>query len=200
MYALKSIALALLLTFSSLAFAANLGPVKLSGLYTYSDVPELLQTLEVRVVRLYRAEDHEELKRLKQDGFHCGRVDSKTSRCARILTQAPLPEKVEKRIAARFKGASVEFGAESSDPQVLFEGDDIIEYLVSQPMRVMKEHYENYRYFIGGDLHKLQTGENIPSDFSFVVDHESRFNLIQSFSAALPNGFYRYLVALPFQK
>lgn len=170
------------------------------GTYTYSDVPELLQTIEVRVVKLYRDVDYSELGELKENGFHCLHVDSKTVRCARILTQAPLPQKVEDRIAKLFQGATIYFGAVSADAQVLYEGQNVIEYLITQPLRVMDEHYENYRYFINGDLHKLQSGEDIPSDHSFVADSSDRLSLIRTFSASTPNGFYRYLVALPFQK
>lgn len=171
-----------------------------AGTYTYSDVPELIQTLEVRVVKLYREIDYHELSELKESGFHCMHVDSKTSRCARILTQAPLPQKVEDKIARLYKGATVHFGQLTAAPQVLFEGEDIIEYLVPQSLRVMDKHYENYRYFMNADLHKLQSGEMIPSDHSFVIDGSERLGLITTFSATLPNGYYRYLVSLPFQK
>ncbi len=190
--------LTLILALSSSAFAID--RFDFSGRYTYSDVPELLQTIEVRVIKLYRQIDFLELKHLKEQGFSCKHVDSKTSRCARILTQAPLPQSVEDKIKARFAGATIEFGKLEGEPQVLFEGEGLIEYLVNQPVRVMKDHYEHYRYFMSGDLHKLQTGSEIPSDHSFVIDHESRLSLIRTFAARLPNGFYRYIVALPFQK
>ena len=172
----------------------------LVGNYKFNGQFEILQAFQIRVVRLYRDIDREELRQLKSDGFTCSYVDSKTARCKRFENVRALPQSVKNRLLATYQNSEIDFAPLRAAPDVLFKGDSYTEYLMPGQVDFMGQSWQEYRYFESDQLHKAQTGQEIPSKYSFIIDSESKLRLVFTSSKTLSNGFYSYLLALPFLK
>lgn len=184
----------------------GLGPVQagemlpLQGEYQFEGQFNILQSYQIYVVRLYRDSDRAKLAELKATGFTCDYVDSKTARCKRFEDVTTLPSNVTQRLQKRYQDVSVLVSAASQAPDVLNKGEHYTEYLVHQPIHVGALYWQNFRYFESDELHKIQTGLEIPASFSFVVESTDRLQLINLEASTTENGYYSFLVGIPFSK
>lgn len=193
---MKKLIATFMLILSTNLFASDIYP--LAGNYEFAGTPQILQSFQITVVRLYRQQDHQRLAELKKEGFTCDYVDSKTARCKRFEQITELPQGLKNRLLARYQNMQVIFGELEGEPEVLYKGESYTEYLVSQEMSVGNAKWENYRYFESDDLHKVQTGTESPAAHSFVVDSADSLGLITLESSSTASGYMSYLISAPF--
>lgn len=193
---MKKLIVALMLMLSANLMASDIYP--LAGIYDFAGAPQILQSFQIEVVRLYRDQDRERLAELKGQGFTCDYVDSKTARCKRFEKVTELPPSLKNRLLARYQNIQVIFGELEGEPEVLHKGESYTEYLVTQEMSVGSAKWENYRYFESDDLHKVQTGTESPAAHSFVVDSADSLGLITLESSSTASGYISYLISAPF--
>jgi hypothetical protein len=185
------------------AFAANIDV--LEGTYR-AQLAEtsVLSAYEVEAVWTLGQAGIDRLEYLKRElNATCQHTSRGLYRCQRFIERL-IPARIQERIARDFTGANLVMRPAES-VELLYQGDDIEEYLVTQEgimsTPLERQNFSTWRYFFGrNDLQKIQAGEKNPTPYSFVRVGDT-LQLVRSESTTLDRfRFQIWVVTVPFKR
>lgn len=178
---------------------------ELYGLYQ-AEIEEAyaLNAYEIEGVWTVNQAGRERYEELRNLGAQCSSLGRGLMRCKRFLSAGQLPETLRQRVERRYQDSFLEMEA-ATGVEILFKGEDVEEYLVTQLGRVSLAsevfEFEQWRYFYASSgLEKIQAGLSNPTPFGFVRTPAGA-ELIKQESLTLGREHFQvWLIALPFNK
>lgn len=169
------------------------------GTYKFNGQLNLVNNQKREIVRTGSEQGVERLQQLKSSGFACVTVFATTYSC-RKNTQDPINENVKNKILDRLSQLQIVFGQPLNDWELVSEGTQLAEYVLTQKTLIGDEVYYRTHYYKMPVLNKIAVkSENGNSVWFNLEDDQLRMVFFEQ-KTINKNQFETYLIEAHIQK